>query len=85
MMTCREFVEFMMAYDEGELSETELDLFEQHLAASPTSRPTPRPLVTARSAGTPRAPFPKRPPSSWSARSWPPARASRETLPAHFR
>ncbi len=35
MMTCREFVEFMMAYDEGELSETELDLFEQHLVDCP--------------------------------------------------
>jgi anti-sigma factor RsiW len=35
MMTCREFVEFLMAYDEGELSEEQKKLFEQHMGDCP--------------------------------------------------
>ena len=34
-MTCREFVEFLMIYLSGELSESELAGFEEHLAACP--------------------------------------------------
>ena len=35
MMKCREFVEFLMAYDEGELPEDQRRLFEQHMSDCP--------------------------------------------------
>ncbi|MGI9591427.1 MAG: anti-sigma factor family protein [Myxococcota bacterium] len=35
MMTCREFVDFLMAYDDGELPESQRSLFEQHMTDCP--------------------------------------------------
>ena len=35
MMTCREFVDFLMAYDEGELPEDQCARFEQHMSDCP--------------------------------------------------
>jgi anti-sigma factor RsiW len=35
MMTCREFVDFLMAYDEGELPERQQSLFRQHMDDCP--------------------------------------------------
>ena len=34
-MTCREFIEFLMEYHSGELSEVEHARFEEHLAECP--------------------------------------------------
>jgi anti-sigma factor RsiW len=35
MMTCREFVDFLMAYDDGELPENQRALFERHMTDCP--------------------------------------------------
>ena len=35
MMTCREFVDFLLAYDEGDLPQQQRSLFEQHMSDCP--------------------------------------------------